>query len=545
MLTDSRHWIDCNDNSTILPGCIEDNFAESIIISLDKKFVRPHSTIEKVLTPVMELKDDAQLGDESSDEGTEIQILTVSDNNLLDKQCERRRTQSLTKSCSTGFGEESDSIVESDVFHSRSASNASSNNCETGMYMGSRSEDNLLQHNGTCNYGGNGSIMSTKAENDFLKFVNDCNLEGQSSDSTDSLKYSPFESPGVQALLKPSKPHPLSLPNTYPRPTKTSLTPIRQMSEGEIKPVRPVLSIGSPPFDSPVSFRSIDKSISLASSQDNFSEGIVDDMSPPSDSLKQSNMKQEEDSMELDGDKKDADNQFTEEKNRPVSIVSTDDIPLPDDSPVISNSKLMRYHQHKHSLSRDSGLSDSPDPFVDLSLSPFHAINSHVLTDKLTQVTKAQMSPLVNRNQVSNPDQLPDNTKRFQELLQTTSTNTKPRPQKLTKHVVRVMKITPSFDSKDDNCLSPPDGDQIQRLRMASPEELGNPSEKELGFHAMKRSLSQGHVLKSEHSEIIDEMEDGTRVAEGLYISKDNTKRYTSSHKSGLSRSLENLLDNF
>ena len=491
------------------------------------------------------MRDDMQQGDELSDEGTEILILTASESNTLERQFnQRRRTQSLTKSSSTGFGEESDSVVESDVFHSRTASNASSSNCEPGLYMASRSEDNLSSsYNNETN----------KVENDFLKFVNECSLEGRLSDSNDSLKYSPFESPDVQALLKPSKPHPISLPNTYPRPTKTSLPPTRQMSEGEIKQ-RMIFQIGSPPLDSPISFRSIDKSISLASSQETFSEGIVEDILSPSDPftskrlMKQNSAKQEEHDSDIteEFNDKDTEKQLAKEKNRPMSI---DDIPLPDDSPVISNSKLMKYHHHKHSLSRDSGLSDSPDPFVDLSSSPSHAVNSNVLTDRLAQVTKTQqqMSPLVNRNQVPKQDQLSDNTKRFQELLQNTSTGTKPRPQRLTKHVVKVMRITPSFDSED--LLSPPstDGEQVnvQRLRMASPDELFNPMDKQIGL-SMKRSLSHGEVLKSGEDEIMDTMDDKTRVGD-LIISEAKVKRHkiSRSEHNDISRSLENILNNF
>lgn len=522
----------------------------------------------------MEMKDD-QPGDESSDDGTEIHILSVSENNTMERPYERRRTQSLTKSSSTGFGEESDSIAESDVFHSRTASNASSI-CEAGLYGSSRSEDNLLQHSNK--YSNNG-ISGSKVENDFLKYTSELGLEERSSDSNESLKYNPFESPDVQALLKPSKPPSTSLPHTYPRPSKAlPVQPTRQMSDGEIKPLKPVFSVGSPPFDSPISFQSIDKSISMASSQGSFSEGIVEDMSSPSEgfsskrSLRQGggdgggreeqgadekeHIKKEEPTEKEDNN--DCSTTNTTDDHRSSLLIHGDDIPLPDDSPVIVNPKLMRNH-HKHSLSRDSGLSDSPDPFVDLSSSPSHGINSNILTDRLSQMTKTQLSPLVNRNQASkNTDKLPDNTKKFQELLQTTTTTTKPRPQKLTKHVVRVMRITPSLDNDNDNIISPPateDGErnnsqssEVQRLRMASPDELLNPSERQLGF-SMKRSLSQGVVLKSDRDGVTDDSEEiGTRRIGELIISEAKVGHMASrtEHKDfNVSRSLENILDNF
>ena len=491
----------------------------------------------------MEIKDDPQGGEDSSEDGTEIRILCASDNNTLDRLYEPRRTQSFTKSSSTGFGEESDSIADSEVFHSRTASNASST-CDPSSL--SRSEDNLLQHSGKYNNSGE------KPEHDFLKL--ECSLEERSSDSNDSLKYNPFDSPDVQALLKPSnKPPSHCSPHTYPRPNKALiLQPTRQMSEGEIKLAKPLFSVGSPPFDeSPVSFRSIDKSTSIASSQGSFSEGIVEDISDnfSSKRISQQTIANEETKIKsnsLDKEEMKEDNLTPNDR----FSVNGDDLLLPDNSPVMVNPRLLRNH-HFHSMSRDSGLSDSPDPSVDLSSSPMHIVNSSVLTDRLNQVTKAQQSPLVNRNQVSSkPDTLSDNAKKFQELLANATSSTKPRPRRLTKHVLRVMRITPSLDNED--LLSPipvDERDEIQRLRMASPEELSVPSDKQLGF-SMKRSYSQGEVLKSGGDNVaMDTDEEGTSRRVGELIISEARFGRKSSHSEhsdfNISRSLENIIDNF
>ncbi len=540
LLTDSRHWQDSNERNS-LPGSVPENFSESVFNSLDRR-LRPHSTIEKVLTPVMEIKDDPQGEEDSSEDGTEIRILSATDNNTLDRLYEPRRTQSFTKSSSTGFGEESDSIVDSEVFHSRTASNASST-CEPCL---SRSEDNLLQHSGKYNNSGE------KPEHDFLKFVTECSLEERSSDSNDSLKYNPFDSPDVQALLKPSnKPPSHCSPHTYPRPNKAliHLQPTRQMSEEEIKHAKPLFSVGSPPFDvSPVSFRSIDKSTSIASSQGSFSEGIVEDIS---DSFSSKRVSQQTIANEVKRNSlgKEETKVTQEESLTPNDrfSVNGDDLLLPDNSPVMVNPRLLRNH-HFHSMSRDSGLSDSPDPSIDLSSSPLHTVNSSILTDRLNQVTKAQQSPLVNRNQVSSkPDTLSDNAKKFQELLASATSSTKPRPQKLTKHVLRVMRITPSLDNED--LLSPiavEERDDIQRLRMASPEELSVPNDKQLGF-SMKRSYSQGEVLKSGGDNVaMDTGEEGTRRVGELIISEARIGHKNTEHCDfNISRSLENIIDNF
>lgn len=537
--------------------------------------MRPHGTcIDKVLTPVIEMKDDnSQQSEDSSDGSMEkIRIQRLPDNSNMEKTVGRRRTQSLTKSCSTGFGEESDSIGESDVFHSRTASNASSIAGEHGVYLSSHSEDNLLQqHDRKCN-GSNGAAGTSNHfnDNDYMKFMS----EEQLTNSNDSLKYEPFDSPDVQALLKPSKPP--VLPHTYPRPNKPPHHPTRQMSDGEIKPLNPVrFSVGSPPYDSPISFRSIDKSTSIASSQGSFSEGIVEDLSSPSSDSQHSKVIQLSDKSDTavatTTNNKLHEDSIENEKhelndcssvNQP-SNYNDDDLPFPDNSPgIIPNHKLLKNH-HKHSLSRDSGLSDSPDPFSDLSPSPSHAINSHLLTDRLTQMSKSQLSPLVNRNQVPKPEggEMTGNTKKFQEILETTTDPVKPRPKKLAKHVTRVMKITPSYTT-NENLLSPPildmgetsSLDDNERLRMASPEEMSTPADKQLG--CMKRSLSHGATLRSRQNEEedigegMDDEGEGTIVG-GLMISEVKlpaTRKISHNDltmDSKVTRSLEDLADDY
>ena len=573
-MTDSRHWQELNDKAN-LPGCIDDNFVQSILTTVEQRWTRPNSgsvpMLDKVLTPVIEMKDDNQ--DNSSEESGEVRILPASASNTIERPHERRRAHSLTKSSSTGYGEELDSVGgESDVFHSRTGSNASSNGDPNSTPPTSRlgpnfvSEDNLLQQtnrkvsNGR-NTGSNG-IAKVKVQEDKELF-SEFNPQDQQilSDSNDSLKYDPFESPDVQALIAVSK---STHPHTFPRPANLSL-PTRQMSEGDIKPHRPVFSIGSPPLDSPISLRSIDKSISMASSQGSFSEGFSEEvLSADVSSLRRfiplgngveggegTSQSEEPGEMPHIRKRRGREKAAADSGIGDPTSMNGEEIPLPDDSPTTGSSKLHSL-KHKHSLSRDSGLSDSPDPLVDLSSSPSHGINSRVLTDKLTQeMKKTQLSPLINRNRVSKPSDLSDNVKKFQELVLKENVS-KPRPQRLTRHVMKVMKITPSFDSENSTSSPPPllspdsgDGDQsmqVQRLRMASPDELIIPSDRQLGF-PMKRSVSQGEVLKSATEDIDDALEEETRVG-GLIISEANARRRNSRAKKVISRSMENFLDN-
>ena len=552
LLTDSRHWQDRrgSGDSLPLPGSIEDQgFVESVMNTLEQRLMRPQvlsvPSMEKVLTPVME-REDYPLSSEDDDE---THITITSANSTLDRQ-KHRRVQSLTKSNSDNFIEENSSCDHDNVFHTSSNSSIT---CEVGgMLHSSRSENYLLHHSDIEE----GSIMNS-FEKDILKFVGDSEKR-KSNDSIDSQD--PFQSADVQALLENSSyensNEGRSLPRNFHRPL-FPLLPMRQMSEGQIKPLKsPHFNAGSSPLYSPVSLTSIDKSMSMVSSQGSFSDGFIDDTTT-SDFKRTYQVENKEcreqksvesNKTEEEGEGKMETDLGKEHVNLPVlqirkqrgrgkmtdsgiedqnfNSVIDGEIPLPDDSPTIGASKIHSL-KYKYSSSRDSGLSDSPDPFVEFSSSQNPGVSSNILADKLAvvdkEIRKSQISPLVkektNKGNIFSQQTLSDNTRRFQEDIEALKNTTPSRPTKLIKHVTKVLKITPSDEMlPSPPVLSPDSGNcdniPVQRLRMASPEELLSPTFGQFDF-TLKRSRSQGETLKT----VDDYLEDETIVGD-LIISE-------------------------
>ena len=579
LLTDSRHWQDRrgSGDSLPLPGSIEDQgFVESVMNTIEQRLMRPQvlsvPSIDKVLTPVME-REDYPLSSEDDDE---IHIIATSANSTLDRQ-KHRRVQSLTKSNSDYFIEENSSCDHDNVFHTSSNSSIT---CEVGgMLHSSRSENYLLHHSNSDIE--EGSIMNS-FEKDILKFVGDSEKR-KSNDSIDNQD--PFQSADVQALLENSSyensNEGRSLPRNFHRPL-FQLLPMRQMSEGQIKPLKsPHFNAGSSPLYSPISLTSIDKSMSMVSSQGSFSDGFIED-NTTSDFKRTYQVENKEckeqtsvesNKTEGEGEGKMETDLGKEHVNLPVlqirkqrgrgkitdsgiedqnfSSVIDGEIPLPDDSPTIGVSKIHSL-KYKYSSSRDSGLSDSPDPFVEFSSSQNPGVSSHILADKLAvvdkEIRKSQISPLVkeksSKGNIFSQQTLSDNTRRFQKDIEALKNTTTPcRPTKLTKHVTKVLKITPSDEMlPSPPVLSPDSGncDNIpaQRLRMASPEELLSPTFGQFDF-TLKRSRSQGETLKT----VDDYLEDQTIVGD-LIISEAKIGRKMSRADSimkNLSKSMELL----
>ena len=177
---------------------------------------------------------------------------------------------------------------------------------------------------------------------------------------------------------------------------------MRQMSEGHIAVTKLVKSphyftIGSPPLSSPIS---IDKSMSVpSSSRGSFSEGFMEELSEvqEEETLRERRGSVEEHdekvTLRYDGNKNDTKSGQALSSSCPpsvrnskrISCESTDEeLPLPDESPSVG---MARGNPFKLRLatSRDSGLSDSPDPQGDAdssssSSSPHHGmISSRVL----------------------------------------------------------------------------------------------------------------------------------------------------------------------
>ena len=435
-------------------------------------------------------------------------------------------------------------------------------------------------------------------ESGILKLVNSpTNDDPRSPDSLEgSLEYKPFQSPDVQALLLPSHPHPpshrdneatppvRSLPRNFHR-QPPSLPPVRQMSEGHIAVTKSVKSphyftIGSPPLSSPIS---IDKSMSVpSSSRGSFSEGFMEELSEvqEEETLRERRGKEEKSTVSVeehdekvtlryDGNKNDTKSGQALSSSCPpsvrnskhISCESTDEeLPLPDESPSVG---MARGNPFKLRLatSRDSGLSDSPDPQGDAdssssSSSPHHGmISSRVLLDKLSQLEprqhKPHPSPLVNAS--TPPKQTTDS-------VQSGSTTRHHRPHqkksRVTRHVMRVMK---SLDLDDPPILSPElaggggrdSAHREERLRMISPENICSPSEEEKGGGdwSLRRSKSHAegvypHLLEEEEEEV----EDGKIVGGGFIISEGKIgRRRGSKHlpnnndDRGLSKSIDTL----
>lgn len=545
---------------------------------------------ESYLTPVQENSEDYRA---LSDDDEDVRIVQ-SACNTLDRP--KRRTHSLTKSSSTGFAGDSESevgIENDNVFGSRTSSNVSGTSRR--LLLSSRSEDNLLKCPGESSSSSRGRETCARVEDNFeleiRKLVEESPQDGrQSSDSGDSqpLEYKPFQSANVQALLLPEAtpsrgyltssssneetPPIRSLPRNFRHSSSQSClqqgkASARQNSEEQIR-----FAVGSP-LISPVSLGSMDRNMSIVGSQG--SEGFFSDSMPTPESTPSWTNKTDHDggsgtdsskqiwtsgcevaknqpsqatpgSFPVDGNNKDLEDVLTRDQPQrssvandfvdyPTSVNSveedTDDIPLPDDS--FSTSSPAHVLKRRFSASRDSGLSDSPDPSVDLCMSPSHGLLSRILTDQLVppalQEDKSLQSPLhqstaasdvmKSRQGSSLVDQqpLPPGTAQASNSSQSAvGTVAEERKhsvaQKPAQHVTRILKITPSLSlklplgSSPASNTSPP----IQRLRMVSPDQLPSP-EDELDS-PMKRSKSLAEALAQDVHRKLEENQE--RVGE-------------------------------
>ena len=569
LLNDSRNWQD-HSRSEILPGSTE-GFAESVFNSIDRRLLHPYHAIsvpamEKILTPVMEKEDYAT--DEEFDEP-----IMYSACNTLDYHHTRRRAQSLTKSSSAGFNEDDDKGDSDAVFHSRTPSNVS--DTSRRGYLGSRSEDNLLQIDNL-----DSPIVKEPQrlsfESNILKYVQEENDERCSTESLDSQEYKPFQSPDVQALLLPSStasspgffPRSVegkpvqSLPRNFHRPPVPSL-PLRQMSEGYIKPMKsPHFSVGSPPLASPSSLISADKS---GSSRGSFSEHFLYDTAEVDEhrvGKKEMMLKKTRGDRKVEyegrGDKssqlvirhqrgreKTADSGIEDPPNfNSVASVEEEDIPLPDNSPMIGVPKLPP--THRFSTSRDSGLSDSPDPFVEIA-SPSHTLSSKVLVDKLSQIATDQTkhpSPLIKEQKTTTKKEatLTNDRAPFNKS-QSTAVSPKTR---VTHHIMQVMKAS-SLDFDPSSRFQFSENDSTlpeQRLRMVSPDRLISPTDYSADIWNMKRSKSLAEGTAFAHNSEETE-EEHTRMGE-LIISEakiGQPKTSSQGFKKGMDRDLSKSLE--
>ena len=571
MLHDSRNWERRDsDEFSFIPGTTDDHsFTESVLNSVEKR-LRPISVpaIEKILTPVIEKEDQH----EGSDEEEDTNVVIVSASSTLDRQT-RRRAHSLTKSnSSNGFDdvEDDDKQNADNVFHSSTSSNVSES--VRRLFLSSQSEGNIVQavekeNNKETEAGKHG----TSFESGILKFIVEDDGRTSTTESCESLDYKPFQSSDVQTLLF-SASQPTYFPNSGSVPARSlprnfyrppmPLLPMRQMSEGQIKPIKsPNFMVGSPPLMSPVS---VDKSTSIpSSSRGSFSEGFLEELTE--DSIKHGGVKTEcvsnKKVKELEQrdhvkyrDKASSHSKVDSgtEDNRISNTSVDEDIPLPDESPIVVKSQNLR---RKLTASRDSGLSDSPDSFVDIcSSSPSHSINSRVLADKLTQLDtkdntitsrqKPHPSPLINEQRTQ--------YKTTPTRSSSASNVTTPRKSsRVTRHVMRVMKITPSFDmenNKPSSLFSPAGADNEstlheERLRMISPEAITSP----VSDWNMKRSKSHA---EGAFPQLTDEIEDDETLVGDLMISEAKTNRKISRvsmttqglpERSALSKSLDKL----
>ena len=570
LLHDSRNWQD-HSGSEVLPGSATDveGFAESVFNSIDKRFLHPYHAVsmpamEKILTPVMEKEDYAT--DEEPDDP-----IMYSACNTLDYHHTRRRAQSLTKSTIVGFNADDDKGESDAVFHSRTPSNVS----DASHRAYSRSEDNLLQID-------NLDSPVTKEnqrlsfESNILKYVQEENDKRHSTESLDSQEYKPFQSPDVQALLLPSStasspgyfPRSVegskpvqSLPRNFQCPPVPSL-PLRQMSEGYIKPVKsPHFSIGSPPLASPTSLISADKS---GSSRGSFSEHFLYDSAEVDEQRvgkKEVMLKRTRGEKKVEyegrdrssqlviryqrGREKTADSGIEDPPNfNSVASVEEEDIPLPDNSPMMGVAKFAP--THRFSTSRDSGLSDSPDPFVEIA-SPTHTLSSKVLVDKLSQIAKDQTkhpSPLIKEQKTTTKKDATLTNNRAP-LIKSQSTAISPKTR-VTHHIMKVMKAS-SLDFDPSSSFQFSENDSTlpeQRLRMVSPDRLISPTDYPTDVWNMKRSKSLAEGTAFAHNSEVTE-EEHTRMGELIISEAKIGQQKTSSQglKKGMDRDLSKSLE--
>ena len=615
LIHDSRKWTykyEGGSEEPSLPGTSDDHsFSDSVFDSI-KRRLRPHSsavTMEKTLAPLLE-KEDPQ------DDGGEMGCTSMPhiEDGSVPVIASRRRAHSLTKNMSIMKleEEEEEEVGEEEVDEIKGSCDNVFRKSNLDMGPVRRlflSEGNLLQASDPkLNYDEGGNAESTMGERSLLKEDSNASFESgilklvnyptsddpRSPESMESsLEYKPFQSPDVQALLlSSSSTHPRtpfqrdnettpparSLPRNFHRQPPT-LPPVRQMSEGHIaggvKGVKsPHFMIGSPPLSSPIS---IDKSMSVhSSSRGSFSEGFMEELSE---------VQEEETARERrvkeGGDKREGAQECdekvlfrtdvkTSDPNPPqcessscpssvrnskrISCESTDEeLPLPDGSPSVGVAKGNPFKLHL-ATSRDSGLSDSPDPVTDVdssSSSPHHGmISSRILLDKLSQLEprqhKPHPSPLVNANTPPKGSgesiHIPGRYRPHQ------------KKSRVTRHLMRVMK---SLDLDDPPILSPELGGANsrdsthpdERLRMISPDSVCSPSDGVGGDWSLRRSKSHAEgVYPHSLEEVGEDGEDERIVGGGFIISEGKIGRRRASRQlsnniedRGLSKSIDTL----
>ena len=472
--------------------------------------------LEKILTPVMEGDDLVIYSDDDDDEVNIISASLSSGNTTL----ERRRIHSLTKDDSLGFGGDTDELDHDNVFHSRTPSSLSN---KSGRKLLSRSEDNLLNE-------------KPGEQSDTFKEDISSLLQNESMESIDSDGYKPDMTMLFGSSNMPSP--------FFQRGRGIAAQPLRQYSEGNIK-TDPSFSIGTPPLLSPSSPKSSGKTASSHGSvSDTTSEEPIMERSFEQDhSLKRNNSMKRGTRRELYSLRK-AEGLTDSGGDYPLAVFvdeedsqSNEDIPLPDDSTHITEPLKVNHIVHRYSSSRDSGLSDSPDPMLELGSPANNPVSSRALTDRLhtsMMEREGKPSPLATEHvRLKKPS--PEKRCRSDGAI-----------QPITRHLTKVLKVTPSIDlGLTSSSTSPPeggtDGIPIQRLRMASPEELLSPEE-ELPNLDIKRSKS--HYGGLFHSKNNEEEETDRRVGEFIVSEAKITRkasRVLSLNSLPSSKSLESL----
>lgn len=483
LLKDTRYWNEIRDDSALpqqLPGSTEDDFTASVLNTLERR-LRPHShaisvpALEKILTPVMEREDNMALySDDDDDEESNIVSVSLSSGNA---SLDRRRTHSLTKG--EGYGGDTEELEHDCVFHSRSPSNISNKSRK----LFSRSEDNLLSpDNEKPTEQSNGNAFEVAISSLVQK-------SNESVDSFDSQEYRPFQSDDVAQLFDSPD---LSSRFFLGGPEGQ---PLRQMSDGNIK-TDPSFAIGSPPLLSPTS---LGKTTSLLSSQGSISDSTSESGPPGLErTCDQGVSLQRKNSMKrgsrgrrelypLHNTKGEGLTDSGVDYPLTVSVdeedsQSNEDIPLPDDSAHVLEPIRVNHIVYRYSSSRDSGLSDSPDPALELGSPTSHPVSSRVLTDRLSLMEReGKPSPLI----IEHSKKPPPVEKRCRS------------EGGIMRHVTKVLKITPSMDLEfpssdwEQGISGGGEGSvPVQRLRMASPDELLMSPEMETLPTDMKRSKS-------------------------------------------------------
>ena len=561
LLKDSRHWTDnAGDN---LPGSIDDghSFSDSIMKTLDQRL-----SFKEILTPVMENTQGEDFKSSLSDDEDEEDVIVSATTQQNLEKGHRRRAHSLTKSTST-ISDQTEANHHDDVFaHPPPSTSAPSNLHQKAMFS-SKSEDNLLQCSASFSPEGEEEeeeeegresnfeveIKKLLVESSGGKSAGSSSSDLQDTSGAGSSDYKPYHVPDLQALLMesssaPTSPRSLSfspsssqrttpahsLPRNFRHhPSKQHRIPLRQFSEGQIQ-----FQVTSPPLTSPVSLTSVGKVSSQGSFSEGFSEELQEEGSLRRKRLTESSLEQEEgvdEVGEIPATQKKGEGVGKEEEPAPVrpprrrdkttdsgiedpaSIIPmeddphiSDDIPLPDNSPAIQSLHVF----YKNSESRDSGLSDSPDPFADthkLSLLQQSASNlmqsnrqgaqdGLSLSDSSQQLASTGSSSHAVSTTVDDSSRHADPCcKPDQEGQPSAIPLTRPDSSQI---ITEVLKVAPTPNLKlidPDECSMHQHASD--RLRMMSPDEILPPTQRTIKDNGMKRSQSHGEALAKDPSQ--------------------------------------------